>query len=139
VSRTRATARAGEDRPKFALSLPLPSAAPLVVHASPDRLAQLLDNARSFSPPGGTITVDLARDDGFARVRVDDQGPGIPEAHRERIFDRFFSYRPGEEKGEHAGLGLAIARAIAEGYGGAIAAAAGPGGGARLEIRLPAG
>jgi len=115
--------------------------APLVVQASPERLAQLfdnvLDNARSFSPPGGTVTVELAREPGFARIRVDDQGPGIPEAHRERIFDLFFSYRPGEERGGHSGLGLAIARAIAEGYGGSIAAGPRSGGGARFEIRLP--
>jgi two-component system sensor histidine kinase ChvG len=133
--------RTGENGPRITLSLPLPPATPIVVHASPERLAQLignvLHNARSFSPPGGTITVDLAREDDFARVRVDDPGPGIPEAHRERIFDRFFSYRPGEERGEHAGLGLAIARAIAEGYGGTIAAGASPDAGARFEVRLP--
>jgi two-component system sensor histidine kinase ChvG len=133
--------RAGEGGPQITLATP---GTALIAHASPERLAQLignvLDNARSFSPPGGTITVELAREDGGARIRVDDQGPGIPEAHRERIFDRFFSYRPGEERGRHAGLGLAIARAIAEGYGGSIAvipAAAGPGGGTRFEIRLP--
>ncbi|HZF14156.1 MAG TPA: ATP-binding protein [Thermoanaerobaculia bacterium] len=116
--------------------------APLVVQASPERLVQLfdnvLDNARSFSPPGGTVTVELAREDGFVRIRVDDPGPGIPEAHRERIFDRFFSYRPGEGKEGHSGLGLAIARAIAEGYGGSITAGPNPGGGARFEVRLPA-
>ncbi|HYG65021.1 MAG TPA: ATP-binding protein, partial [Thermoanaerobaculia bacterium] len=101
-------------------------AGPLVVRASPERLAQvfenLLDNAMGFSPPGGTVTLEVAPDDHFARVLVADQGPGIPEAHLERIFDRFFSYRPGEPhaRNGHTGLGLAIARAIAEGYGGTI-------------------
>ncbi|HEV7518912.1 MAG TPA: ATP-binding protein [Thermoanaerobaculia bacterium] len=133
--------RAGDG---IALSLALPAGPPLVVHASPERLAQLfgnvLDNASSFSPPGGTVRVELAPEEGFVRVRVDDQGPGIPEVHRERIFDRFFSWRPGQDGGRegHTGLGLAIARAIAEGYGGSIRAGEGPGGGARLEVRLPA-
>jgi two-component system sensor histidine kinase ChvG len=67
-----------------------------------------------------------------------DQGPGVAAAHRERIFDRFFSHRPGDPKGQHAGLGLAIARAITEGYGGTIRAGDSPGGGARFEIWLPA-
>jgi two-component system sensor histidine kinase ChvG len=119
-------------------------AAPVVVRASPERLSQvfenLLDNAMGFSPPGGTVTLELAPDDPFARVLVADQGPGIPEAHLERIFDRFFSYRPGEPhaRNGHTGLGLAIARAIAEGYGGTIVAHNRPGGGAAVEVRLPA-
>jgi two-component system, OmpR family, sensor histidine kinase ChvG len=133
--------RSGEGGPRLALTT---AGEPAVVRASPERLAQLvgnvLDNALSFSPPGGTVTIDLAREGTFARLRVADQGPGIPEAHRERIFDRFFSWRPAGGKDEHSGLGLAIARAIAEGYGGsiaAVAASASPGGGARFEIRLP--
>jgi two-component system sensor histidine kinase ChvG len=125
----------------IALALTLPAGPRLFVHAAPERLAQLLgnvlDNALSFSPAGGTVKVELAREEGFARLRVDDQGPGIPEVHRERIFDRFFSWRPGEGKEGHSGLGLAIARAIAEGYGGSIRAGERPGGGARLEVRLP--
>jgi two-component system sensor histidine kinase ChvG len=125
------------------LNLVLPPGPPLIVHASPDRLAQLLgnvlDNALSFSPQEGMVNVELARvaEEGFARIRVDDEGPGIPKAHRERIFDRFFSWRPGEGKGGHSGLGLAISRAIAEGYGGMIQAGERPGGGTRLEVRLP--
>ena len=75
---------------------------------------------------------------GWAVVRVDDQGPGMPPAHLERVFDRFFTWRPGEAKGtSHAGLGLAICRALAEGYGGTITAAHRPDGGARFEVRLP--
>ncbi|HTQ79988.1 MAG TPA: ATP-binding protein [Thermoanaerobaculia bacterium] len=124
------------------LSLPesLPEAS-LTVRASPDRLVQLfanlLDNARGFTPPGGEVAIELGREPGFARVWIDDSGPGIPEAHRERIFDRFFSYRPGENRDGHTGLGLAIACAIASGYGGSLTAAASPRGGARFEVRLP--
>jgi signal transduction histidine kinase len=71
-------------------------------------------------------------------MTVDDRGPGIPEAHLDRIFDRFFSWRPdGPGRNGHTGLGLAIVKAIVDGYGGSIAARNRPGGGARFEVRLP--
>jgi signal transduction histidine kinase len=54
------------------------------------------------------------------RVTIADRGPGIPEAHLSRVCERFFSYRPGQERREHLGLGLAIARQIVQSYGGAI-------------------
>ena len=72
-------------------------------------------------------------------ITVADRGPGFPAGHAERAFERFFSYRPGtDERREHMGLGLSIARAIVEGYGGSIRASNRPGGGATVEIRLPA-
>ena len=116
---------------------------PVIVNASPERLSQvfvnLLDNARSFSPPGGTITVILEAQEGIATVQVEDEGPGIPETTLGKIFDRFFTYRPGEPHARdgHTGLGLAIAKAIVEGYGGTITAGNRPEGGARFEVRLP--
>jgi two-component system, OmpR family, sensor histidine kinase ChvG len=122
---------------------------PVVVLAAPERLTQLvenlLDNAWSFSPEGGTVALELEREEGgddgrpgWAVMRVDDEGPGLPPAHLERVFDRFFTWRPGEARGgSHTGLGLAICRALAEGYGGAITAANRPEGGARFEVRLP--
>lgn len=116
---------------------------PVIVRASPERLSQvfvnLLDNARSFSPPGGTVTVALDAWDGIATVRIEDQGPGIPETNLGKIFDRFFTYRPGEPRSRdgHTGLGLAIAKAIVEAYGGTITAENRPEGGARFEVRLP--
>ena len=69
-----------------------------------------------------------------------DRGPGIPEAHLDRIFDRFFTWRPDElgSRNGHTGLGLAIVKAIVDGYGGSIAARNRPEGGARFEVRLPA-
>ena len=71
-------------------------------------------------------------------VTVEDRGPGFPPGHVERVFDRFFSYRPDEGgRREHTGLGLSIARAIVEGYGGSIRASNRQGGGASVEVRLP--
>jgi two-component system, OmpR family, sensor histidine kinase ChvG len=113
------------------------------VRASPDRLAQvfenLVQNARSFTPPGSPIEISFEMEPGFCRVAVADRGPGIPPAHLECVFDRFFTYRPGDLSGrrEHAGLGLAIARTIVQGYGGTITASNRPDGGARFDVRLP--
>lgn len=118
-------------------------AGPVHVSASPERLTQVfenvLDNALGFSPEDGRVLVTLGREDGRVLATVEDTGPGIPEAHLDRIFDRFFSYRPGEPhaRNGHTGLGLAIAKAIVEGYGGTIKAGNRPEGGARFEVRLP--
>lgn len=122
---------------------------PIEVVASPDRLAQvvenLLDNAVSFTPAEGRVEVGLEHRDGRAVIAVSDTGPGIPDAHLPRLFDRFFSYRPGEagNRGHlsdgHSGLGLAIARAIVERYGGEIRAENRVEGGARFEVWLPVG
>jgi two-component system sensor histidine kinase ChvG len=125
-----------------AVALQVVGPGPVVVRAAPERLAQLidnlLDNAASFSPEGGTVTVTLQADETQAILRVDDDGPGLPPEHLERVFDRFFTWRPGTPKGgPHAGLGLAICRAVAEGYGGTITAANRAEGGARFEVRLP--
>jgi two-component system sensor histidine kinase ChvG len=105
------------------------------------RLAQvfenLLDNALSFTPEGGRIRVELEAKGAEAVVRVEDQGPGVPEEHRERIFDRFFTWRPGEGKArEHTGLGLAIVKAALERYGGSISLVRSSLGGAGFEVRL---
>ena len=95
-----------------------------MVAGSADRLTQVFDNllanAASFSPPGGTVVVTLRAAAGQAEVVVADDGPGIPEEHRDRIFARFFSWRPEGPAAEHTGLGLAIVRAIVEGYGGRV-------------------
>jgi two-component system, OmpR family, sensor histidine kinase ChvG len=114
---------------------------PVRAIASQERLAQvfenLLANAVSFTPPGTTVAVRVAQKNGRAVVSVDDDGPGVPDAHLERIFNRFFSYRPGENRREHVGLGLAIAKQIVESYGGTIAAENRQPRGARFTVTLP--
>ena len=128
----------GVDR--FALEL---AEKPLPVQGWPERLAQVfenvIDNALGFGPPDRPIEIRLEREDDEAVVRVADRGPGIPDAHLERIFDRFFSYRPDprDDAGQHTGLGLAIARATVESAGGSMSAGNRPDGGAVFEIRLP--
>ncbi len=111
------------------------------VAADPGRIAQalanLVDNAASFSPQGATVGVSVRADGAVAVVRVTDEGPGIAEKDKARIFDRFFSDRPDREAGAHAGLGLAIVKAIVEGRGGSVEASNLPGRGACIEIRLP--
>jgi len=107
-----------------------------------ERVAEnLLDNAISFSPAGGEVTVRIERSDRYVVTQVLDQGPGIPVEKREHVFRRFHSDRPdGEGFGNHSGLGLAIARSIAEAHDGSLVAADRPDGapGACLILTLPA-
>ncbi|MCX7029082.1 MAG: ATP-binding protein [Spirochaetes bacterium] len=116
------------------------------VRMPPGRLAQvignLVENAADFSPPGALVAVRVERGDAAAPapevvLSVTDEGPGIPADVIGRIFDRFFSFRPGEEAKSHSGLGLAIVKAIVEGRGGSVGAANLPGRGARFDVRLP--
>ena len=103
-------------------------------------LLNLLDNAVSFSPPGGTITVQVQRSHGRVQVSVMDEGPGIPPDAREKVFERFHSVRPdSEDFGSHSGLGLAIARTIAQAHEGTLSASDRPDGkpGACLVLDLP--
>ena len=116
-----------------------------VVMGKPDRLARainaIMDNAVSFSPADGLVEIAPTRVGDEVRIRIDDEGPGVPPEAREAIFNRFHSVRPeGEFFGRHSGLGLAIARAIVEGHGGEIDVQDrddAPSG-ARFIIRLPA-
>ena len=101
---------------------------PFMVLGVEDRLAQVLQNlvgnARSFSPPDGTIALGLRRDGNGIVVSVDDDGPGVPAGMEEAIFRRFYTLRPeGETFGAHSGLGLSISRQIAEAHGGRVVCA----------------
>ena len=125
----------------FALSLP--EADGLAVLGIESRLVQvlrnLIANAISFSPQGGTIALAARRDGATIRVTVEDQGPGIPEGKVEAIFDRFYSERPsGEKFGTHSGLGLSISKQIVAAHGGTIRAENRESGGARFMVDLPA-
>jgi len=120
---------------------------PFVVPGIEGRLVQvfrnLIGNARSFSPPGGAISLRALRDADTVVVLVEDEGPGVPPAKLDAIFDRFYSERPSVEKfGTHSGLGLSISKQIIEAHGGTIHAEnrQTPDGGisgARLVVRLP--
>jgi two-component system sensor histidine kinase ChvG len=99
----------------------------------------LLTNAVSFAPEGSAVKVTMERRGQWCHVSVEDRGPGIPAADLERVFDRFFTYRPFEGRREHLGLGLAIARRIVENHGGVITAANRPDGGAVFVVKLPGG
>ncbi|WP_051212803.1 stimulus-sensing domain-containing protein [Rubritepida flocculans] len=119
----------------------------LVAMGVEDRLVQvfrnLLGNAVSFSPEGGRVWLRAREAGAEVEVVVEDEGPGIPEAKLEGIFERFYSERPrGERFGQHSGLGLSISKQIIEGLRGRIAAenrrdAAGRVIGARFVVRLP--
>jgi two-component system sensor histidine kinase ChvG len=87
-------------------------------------ITNLLDNALSFSPEGGVITVSLRRAGGQVEIVVDDEGPGIPEDKLEDVFERFYSDRPQSDNtvGKNSGLGLSISRDIVDAYGGHVAA-----------------
>ncbi len=103
----------------------------------------LIDNARSFSPPEGLVRVSLNRQGRQAVVSVEDDGPGIPADNLETIFERFYTSRPkGQAFGGHSGLGLSIARQIVQAHNGRIRAenrtdAEGKVVGARVSVSLP--
>jgi two-component system sensor histidine kinase ChvG len=130
--------RSGGRGVQTSLTVNAPSAR---VTASPERLMQvfgnLLENAHSFAPAGSSIAVTLSEAGGWVNVGIADEGPGIPETHLTRIFDRFFSYRPDDERREHVGLGLAIAKQIVESYGGTLTARNRADRGAEFVISLP--
>jgi two-component system sensor histidine kinase QseC len=96
----------------------------------------VIDNAIKYSPPGGTVNVTLTRAGVMVQLCVGDSGPGVPEALRERVFERFF--RAPDQLQQGSGLGLAIARAVVDAHGGDIAIRAAPDGGCLICARLPA-
>ncbi|HKD47238.1 MAG TPA: stimulus-sensing domain-containing protein [Rhizomicrobium sp.] len=113
-----------------------------------ERLGQvfrnLIDNAISFTPEGGSIVISARRHHAFARVTVEDNGPGIPPDNLESIFERFYTERPGDTFGKNSGLGLSIARQITQNAGGRVWAENRPpiapgkaSGGARFVVELP--
>jgi two-component system OmpR family sensor kinase len=107
-----------------------------------DRIKQvftnLLANASRFAPESSEVTLEVAKAEDKAIVKVIDRGEGIPESLREKVFDRF--YRADNSRNREtggSGLGLAIARSIVEAHGGTIHVEETPGGGATFVITLP--
>jgi len=110
--------------------------------ADPDRIAQvvrnLLRNAGEHCAATGTVRLSAEADGSWLRICVDDDGPGIPEGERERVFDRFHRVESSRSRSSGgSGLGLAIARQIVVAHGGTIRAAESPLGGARICFELP--
>jgi len=101
-------------------------------------VANLLDNAISFSPSNSKISVFYGTKQKDAQLLIEDEGPGFNETNIDKIFDRFYSNRP-EKFGEHSGLGLNIVKNIIELHGGSILASNQPGHkkGAKIEVLLP--
>ena len=139
-----------DDIPEVVLEIAYaPGAHPYRVNGHDSRLHQvmvnLLENAISFSPPDGRVTVAARRIGNEIQIAIEDEGPGIPEENLERIFERFYTDRPQENFGQNSGLGLNISRQIVVAHGGRLYAenrpardASATSGGARFVIRLPA-
>jgi two-component system sensor histidine kinase ChvG len=124
VSLYQATAKAGQVRVEFAPHQGMDSVKVLGREGPLSQiLRNLIDNARSFSPPGDVVTVGLLRIKGEAIVTVSDNGPGIPPENLETVFERFYTSRPkGAAFGGNSGLGLSIARQIAAAHNGTLLA-----------------
>ncbi|MDP9913304.1 signal transduction histidine kinase [Variovorax boronicumulans] len=99
-------------------------------------IRNLLENARRYG--AGEISVELGSAGGYATVRVNDRGPGVPATLRERIFEPFYRLPGASERNGGVGLGLALVKSIAERHGGSVQCEDRPGGGASFVIRLPA-
>jgi two-component system sensor histidine kinase QseC len=95
----------------------------------------LIDNAIKYSPPDGTVMVQVACEGTQAVLAVADQGTGIPSGLRERVFDRFF--RNPDQTQSGSGLGLAIVKSVVDKHGGEVALGETEGGGLRAVVRLP--
>lgn len=120
-----------------------PASGPFLVMGDPDRLKQLalilLDNAIKYTPPEGHIWVSVRQDRAAVELRVVDDGPGIPAERLPHLFDRFYrggTLARGRDDGG-AGLGLAIAREITQGYDGTIAVESTVGRGTAFTVQFP--
>src|SRR6202048_4195080 len=108
----------------------------------------LIDNARSFSPPGGSVRITCRRLKQDIEIMVDDDGPGVRSEALEKIFQRFYTDRPHQGFGQNSGLGLSISKQIVEAHEGRLGVENRRGGrtpdgeatiaGARFVVRLPA-
>jgi PAS domain S-box-containing protein len=142
VRRAVETAAPAIDAARHAIDVEVPATG-LVAHGDSDRLTQLLanllNNAARYTPPGGRISVRARREDGHGIISVRDTGRGIEPQVMERIFDMFVQGRsPLERVGGGLGIGLALARRIAELHGGTLVAKSdGENKGSEFIVRLP--
>jgi len=139
LTSTIAAYRDGFPQSHFELHTPPDTCA---FRGAPDLLVQLLDklieNAVDFCPPGGTITVRLERAQSNYLLQVLNDGPPIPQALQERLFESLFEQRQGHDDRPHFGLGLYIVRLVAEFHGGlAVAANRADGSGVIFTVTLP--
>lgn len=125
---------------KKSIDLGITDSEPILVHSEIEALraiiANLVDNAVNYTPPGGTVDVAVRSSERDAIIEVVDTGPGIPPAERKRVFDRF--YRRGGGGCTSSGLGLAIVKSAVERLGGAVTLAEGDGEkGLRVTVVIP--
>lgn len=112
----------------------------LFVHAAliEQTVVNILENAARFSPENGRIDIEAWMSDADLEITVTDQGPGIPEDERAKVFDMFYTVKKGDRAGAGTGLGLAICQGMIGAHGGRIEALAGPHGkGTAIRIVLP--
>ncbi|SDH77227.1 sensor histidine kinase [Pseudomonas panipatensis] len=125
----------------YRMETQVPAELPLLyVHAAliEQALVNVLENAARFSPSGGRLRVEVAQVGEELQFRVSDEGPGIPEAEREKIFDMFYSAARGDRGGPSTGLGLAICQGMVGAHGGRISVGEGlDGRGTCLTLHLP--
>jgi two-component system phosphate regulon sensor histidine kinase PhoR len=101
-------------------------------------LINLVDNAIKYTLPGGQIGVEIKRDGAEALIEVWDTGPGVPESHRARLFERFYRVDPGRSRDMGGtGLGLSIVKHMVEGMRGSVGMRPRTGGGSVFWVRLP--
>lgn len=116
----------------------------VTAHADAERLGQIVDNflsnALRYSPRGSVVTLSTEHESDGIAISVADRGPGLTEEQLERVFERFYRADPSRSRAlGGSGIGLAIARALAEAMGGRVeAASGGPGRGATFRVVLPA-
>ena len=101
-----------------------------------EAVCNLLDNAVKYTPAGGTVAVEVISYQMFCRINVTDNGPGIPETDRAKIFQRFYR-SPAAYETEGVGIGLYLTRQIVEGQGGYIKVSSRPGEGSQFSLYLP--
>ena len=113
------------------------------IHASVDPgamrqiILNLLDNSVKYGPEGQRIDVSLSRDGAQALLTIADQGPGVPDAERERIFQPFVRLESRPRRVAGTGIGLAVVRELATALGGTVSVSDAPAGGALFTVRLP--